>query len=106
MIPPKLSFPDPKLVLGGQKKDLGPRKVINTSILHPKNIKNRFFQKNWTYMIWLSTVWDSHSTRLQGPTGRFDGQFIKSKLCFQLVCMSNLPKFAQIGTYKMKSDVK
>ena len=50
-------------------------------------------------MIWLSTVWDSHSTQLQGPTGRFDGQFIKSKLCFQLVCMSNLPKFAQIGTY-------
>ena len=34
-------------------------------------------------MIWLSTVWDSHSTQLQGPTGRFDGQFIKLKICFQ-----------------------
>ena len=34
-------------------------------------------------MIWLSTDWDSHSTQLQGPTGRFDGQFIKSKICFQ-----------------------
>ena len=34
-------------------------------------------------MIWLSTVWDSHSTQLQGPTGRFDGQFIKLKICFE-----------------------
>ena len=70
--------------LGDQKKSiLGPLKVIKTSFLGPKNIKKLIFPKNWTSLIWLSTVKDSHSTLLQGPIGRFHGQFIKLKICFQ-----------------------
>ena len=83
MTPPKLSFLTQNQGWGSKKSLWGPLKVIKTSILHPKKEKKQIFSKNWTYMIWLSTVWDSHSTQLQGPTGRFDGQFIKLKICFQ-----------------------
>ena len=34
-------------------------------------------------MIWLHTLGDSHSTQLQGPIGRFSGEFIYFKICFQ-----------------------
>ena len=34
-------------------------------------------------MIWLHTLGDSHSTQLQGPIGRFSGEFIQLKIYFQ-----------------------
>ena len=34
-------------------------------------------------MIWLHMLGDSHSTQLQGPIGRFSGEFIQLKICFQ-----------------------
>ena len=34
-------------------------------------------------MIWLHTLRDSHSTQLYGPIGRFSGEFIQLKICFQ-----------------------
>ena len=35
-------------------------------------------------MIWLHTLGDSHSSaQLQGPIGRFSGEFLQLKICFQ-----------------------
>ena len=69
---------------GSKKIISGPLKVIKTSFLGPKNIKKLIFSKNWTSLIWLRAVKDSHSTLLQGPIGRCHGQFIKLKICFLL----------------------
>ena len=56
----------PNKVLGAQKSFLGPKKTQ----------KKLIFSKNWTYVICLHTLGDSHSTQLQGPIGRNSGEFI------------------------------
>ena len=80
---PKNQVSRGKIRVRSPKKHLGPLRLIKTSFLCPKNNKKLIFSKNWTSLIWLSTVKDSHSTLLQGPIGRFLGQFIKLKICFQ-----------------------
>ena len=55
----------------------------------PPKRKKLIFSKNWTYVIWLHTLGDSHNTQLQGPTNRFSGQFIYLRICFQLGVISN-----------------
>ena len=41
------------------------------------------FGQNWTYLIWLNMVWDSHSTHDQYLISRFLGEFRVLKNCFQ-----------------------
>ena len=33
--------------------------------------------------MWPNNVWDSHSTQLLGPIGRFSGELLKLKIYFQ-----------------------
>ena len=41
------------------------------------------FGQNWTYLIWLNMVWDSHSTHNQYLISRFLGEFRVLKNYFQ-----------------------
>ena len=41
------------------------------------------FGQNWTYLIWLNMVWDSHSTHDQYLISRFLGEFRVLKNYFQ-----------------------
>ena len=70
LVAPKNFFWAPKTLIG----------LRNLTKKHKKLI----FSKNWTYLIWLHTLGDSHSTQFQGPIERFSGQFIWLKICFQL----------------------